>query len=113
MLGGDGTEHTYLIDESALQRLPEIRDRLAAGGATVLGGAYLETMVDWIEEKMPPVVFAIRSKRTGRYLHGVTAKGRAVTRAEPAVALTSKDRRRVSRKLTPQLVKRGYELVTI
>jgi hypothetical protein len=115
VLGGDGTEATYIIDEDALGRLPEIRDVLAATGIAVLGGDYLETMVEWVDEHMPPPArYAIRSKRSGRYVSHLSPKGRAVTRKLSDDAFTSSDRRRVARFLArSKLAARGYAVVSL
>lgn len=118
VFAGDGSsEDTFTIDEPALGRLPEIRDAIAGTGFTVLGADYLETMVEWVEDAMPPPppVYAIRSPRSGRYVSGVSPKGNALTRKFSRDAFTSTDRRRVGRFLAkhPQLVKRGYAIVTL
>jgi hypothetical protein len=116
VLGGDGTEDTYEIDEPALGRLPEIRDFLASTGVVVLGADYLDTMVEWVDEnRPPPPVYAIVSKRSGRYVSGISKKGNALTRKDSADAFTSPDRRRVGRFFAkyPALAARGYRIVTV
>lgn len=117
VLGGDGEEDSFEIPEEALGRLPEIRDAIAATGVAVLGADYLEKMVDWVEEEMPPPppVYAIESPRSGRYLSGVSKRGNALTKASAEDAFHSTDRRRVSRFLGkyPQLRKRGYRIVML
>jgi hypothetical protein len=117
LLGGDGEEDTFEIPEEALARLPEIRDAIAATGVAVLGADYLESMVEWVETELapPPPMYAIESPRSGRFVSGVSKKGNALTRKTPGDALTSLDRRRLSRFLTkhPQLRKRGYRIVEV
>lgn len=118
VLAGDGSsEDTFEIPEEALGRLPEIRDAIAATGFAVLGADYLESMVAWVEEEMPPPppLYAIESPRSGRFVSGVSKKGNALTRKSPRDALFSTDRRRLSRFLAkyPQLRKRGYRIVPL
>lgn len=111
LLGGDGTESTFEIPEEALNRLPEIRDAIAGSGAAVLGASYLEKMVDWVEQnEPPPPVYVIESPRTHRLVRGVSKKGNALTTSTMRDALSSTDRRRLSRFLSknPQLRARGY-----
>ena len=117
VFAGDGSfEDTFEIPEDALARLPAIRDAIAATGVAVLGAAYFEKMLDWIDEGAPPVpVYAIESRRKRRLVTGVGPKGNAKTTSSIADALTSTDRRRVARFLAkyPQLRKRGYRIVVL
>ena len=116
VLGGDGAEQTFEIPEEALGRLPEIRDAIAASGAPMLGGSYLDSMVKWVEDhelELEPI-FGIQSPRSGRFVSGVSKRGNALTKANAGDAMTSEthDLERFLRR-NPQLRKRGYRIVEI
>ena len=110
VFAGDGSfEDTFETD--ALGRLPEIRDAIAATGIAVLGAAYFEKMLDWLDAGPPPVpVYAIESRRTRRLVSAMGPKGNARTTRSIGEAFTSTDRRRVARFFSkyPQLRRRGY-----
>lgn len=112
VFAGDGSfEDTFEIPEEALARLVEIRDGIAATGVAVLGAAYFEKMLDWLDAGPPPVpVYVIESRRTRRLVVGVGPKGNARTTSSMSDAFSSTDRRRVARFFSkyPQLRRRGY-----
>ena len=112
VFAGDGSfEDTFEIPEEALARLVEIRDAIAATGVAVLGAAYFEKMLDWLDAGPPPVpVYVIESRRTRRLVAGVGPKGNARTTSSVSDAFSSTDRRRVARFFSkyPQLRRRGY-----
>jgi hypothetical protein len=112
VFAGDGSfEDTFEIPEDGLGRLVEIRDAIAATGIAVLGAAYFEKMLDWLDAGAPPVpVYVIESKRTRRLVAGVGPKGNAKTTSSIGEAFSSTDRRRVARFFSkyPQLRRRGY-----
>ena len=112
VFAGDGSfEDTFEIPEQALGRLGEIRDAIAATGIAVLGAAYFEKMLDWIDAGPPPTpVYVIESKRSKRLVTSVGPKGNARTTSSVSDAFSSTDRRRVARFLSkyPQLRRRGY-----
>jgi hypothetical protein len=116
ILGSDGSEQTFVIPFDALGRLPEIRDAIAAAGFPTLGGNYLDSMVEWVEENEPQAepVYGIVSPRSGRFVSGVSKKGNALTRADAGDAMTSEthDLERFLRR-NRQLRKRGYRIVQL
>lgn len=115
VFAGDGSfEDTFEVD--ALDRLPEIRDAIATTGISVLGAAYFEKMLDWLDEGPPPMpLYAIESRRTRRLVSAVGPKGNARTTSSVGDAFSSTDRRRVARFFTkyPQLRRRGYRVVAL
>lgn len=114
VFAGDGSfEDTFEVPEDGLGRLVEIRDAIAGTGIPVLGAAYFEKMLDWLDAGPPPApVYVIESRRTRRLVAGVGPKGNARTTSSMTDAFSSTDRRRVARFLTkyPQLRRRGYAI---
>lgn len=112
VFAGDGSfEDTFELPEEALGRLVGIRDAIAQTGIAVLGAAYFEKMLDWLDAGAPPTpLYVIESRRTRRLVSGVGPKGNAKTTDAIGEAFSSTDRRRVARFFSkyPQLRKRGY-----